>query len=94
MCDVLNCDGCKWLDRVRSKEAGHGYCCRVVRSELWKETRLVSGPDAAPSPKVRRHDMERCELYESGDFATRYGLKTSICEANFAGFLQIRRLKD
>lgn len=78
MSNDLNCDGCKWLDRVRSKEAGHGYCCHVVRSELWKETRRVAGQDAAPSLKVRRPDMERCELYESGDFATRYGAKIGI----------------
>ena len=52
-----NCHGCKWLDETRP--AGHGYCCMVARSKTQNE-------------KVRRPDMPRCELYEAGDFKTRY----------------------
>jgi hypothetical protein len=53
----MNCHGCKWLDRY--KKDGNGYCCMVERSKTQRE-------------KVRRPDMERCELYKPGDFSTRY----------------------
>ena len=53
----MNCHGCKWLDRY--KKDGNGYCCMVERSKTQRE-------------KVRRPDMERCELYKPGDFNTRY----------------------
>ena len=64
----MNCHGCKWLDRY--KKDGNGYCCMVERSKTQRE-------------KVRRPDMERCELYKPGDFNTRYRtevneLKSSI----------------
>ena len=52
-----NCHGCRWLDETRPK--GSGYCCVVVRSKT-------------QSLKVRRPDMERCELYKPGDFAHRF----------------------
>ena len=57
----MNCHGCKWLDRY--KEDGNGYCCYVVRSKTYS---LIK------SAKVRRQDMERCELYEAGDWAKRW----------------------
>lgn len=41
------------------KKYGNGYCCMVERSKTQRE-------------KVRRPDMERCELYKPGDFNTRY----------------------
>lgn len=53
----MNCHGCKWLDRY--KVGGNGYCCMVTRSKTQSE-------------KVRRPDMERCELYKPGDWATRW----------------------
>lgn len=53
----MNCHGCKWLDETRPQ--GNGYCCMVVRSKTQKE-------------KVRRPNMERCELFEPGDFQHRY----------------------
>lgn len=53
----MNCHGCKWLDRY--KIDGNGYCCIVVRSKT-------------KTSKIRRPDMERCELYEADDWATRY----------------------
>ena len=55
----MNCHGCKWLDEVKSQPKGSGYCCKVERSNTQKE-------------KARFSHMERCELYEQGDFATRY----------------------
>lgn len=58
----MNCHGCKWLDEVKKQPKGSGYCCMVVRSKT-------------QSDKVRRSDMERCELYAAGDFATRYTVK-------------------
>ena len=54
---VKNCHGCKWLDRY--KKDGNGYCCMVVRSKT-------------QTSKVRRPDMERCELYKPGDWKTRW----------------------
>ena len=60
---VNNCHGCKWLDEYKSKRgSGNGYCCYVVRSKKQSE-------------KVRRPEMSRCELYEVGDFKTRYETK-------------------
>ena len=76
---VQNCHGCKWLDRY--KENGRGYCCKVERSKqgeahrawLWEHREeFESGRKEPHSIKLRRPDMERCELYEKGDFATRY----------------------
>lgn len=57
----MNCHGCKWLDEVKSQPKGSGYCCMVVRSKQEQKE------------KVRTADMPPCELYEKGDFATRYG---------------------
>lgn len=57
----MNCHGCKWLDVVRSQPKGNGYCCMVERSKQ------------EPKKKVRTADTAPCELYEKGDFATRYG---------------------
>jgi len=53
----MNCHGCKWLDRY--KVDGNGYCCQVVRSKT-------------QTSKVRRPNMERCELYKAGDWKTRW----------------------
>lgn len=55
----MNCHGCKWLDEVKSQPKGSGYCCMVVRSKM-------------QSDKVRRPNMERCELYKAGDWKTRW----------------------
>lgn len=58
-----NCHGCKWLDRdMRVNIDGDGYCCNVVRSSQRHD----------PDCKVRRPNKVRCELYEAGDWATRY----------------------
>lgn len=54
----MNCHGCKWLDRYQRD--GNGYCCMVVRSKTQKA-------------RARFPDMERCELYEKGDWRRRYG---------------------
>ena len=54
---MVNCSGCKWLDEY--KKPGRGFCCMVVRSKTQKEME-------------RRPDMIRCELYETGDYKTRY----------------------
>ena len=61
----MNCHGCKWLDEVKSQPKGSGYCCRVVRSQTQNK-------------KARYSYMERCELYEQGDFSTRYGKEKKI----------------
>lgn len=55
----MNCHGCKWLDEVKRK--GEGYCCMVERSKSYRV-----------GDKVRRGDSERCELFQPGDFKTRY----------------------
>lgn len=58
----MNCHGCKWLDEVKKHTKGCGYCCMVVRSKTQKQ-------------KARYENMERCELYDAGDFAKRYNNK-------------------
>lgn len=65
----MNCHGCKHLDR--HKMDGNGYCAHVVRSEGYQPQR-VEGGKLLDSSCVRRPDMERCELYAVGDFATRF----------------------
>ena len=55
----MNCHGCKWLDEV--KRNGDGYCAVVVRSKNYKQ-----------GDRVRRSDMERCELFEAGAWKTRH----------------------
>lgn len=62
-----NCHGCKWLDEVKAQDPGNGYCCMVERSKSYK-----------PGMRARYSNMERCELYEKGDFATRW---QTYCEA-------------
>ncbi len=67
----MNCHGCVHLDETRP--AGSGYCCVVERSKAGRELREYLrqhaeeyryGRKEIPSLKVRRPDMERCELYE------------------------------
>ena len=57
----MNCHGCKWLDEVKHKPKGEGYCCMVERSKTYKR-----------GDKVRYTHHERCELFKQGDFKTRY----------------------
>ena len=54
----MNCHGCKWLDRY--KQDGRGYCSMIERSKKTNKD------------KRRLPHMSRCELYEKGDFKTRY----------------------
>lgn len=74
----MNCCGCKWLDRY--KKDGNGYCCMVERSSQKHDVHC----------KIRYPEKERCELYEAGDFATRYEGKTQF--RGVSAFKQI--LKD
>lgn len=57
----MNCHGCKWPDQVKNGSSGNGYCCMVVRSKNYKAGDMV-----------RHSNMDRCELYEAGNFANRY----------------------
>lgn len=58
-----NCHGCKWLDRdMKLNIDGNGYCCMVERSSQKHE----------PQCKIRRPDKVHCELYEAGNWATRF----------------------
>lgn len=69
---MANCHGCKYLDETRP--AGTGYCAHVERSEVgraWVKQHNMYGVINIPL-KVRRQDMERCELYCPGNFATRF----------------------
>jgi hypothetical protein len=63
---ILNCHGCKWLDRY--KKDGNDYCCMVELSSQKHDVYC----------KIRYPEKERCELYEAGDFATRYEGKTQF----------------
>lgn len=63
-----NCHGCKHLDRYKTD--GNGYCCMVVRSSQ----KTIKGC------RFRRPYMKRCELYEAGDFATRYKTSEEVSE--------------
>lgn len=67
----MNCHGCKYLLETKKGPAGDGYCAHVVRSASYQTSR-VEGKKLLPSSCVRRLNMERCELYAEGDYATRY----------------------
>ena len=73
-----NCHGCKWLDRYKSD--GNGYCSMVTRSNTFKGAHVNNNGEVIPSSRVRKPHMARCELYKSGDFATRYNDKTEGTE--------------
>lgn len=75
----MNCYGCKWLDR--HKQEGNGYCYMVERSSQGEAHRVYLrehqeeydlGRKEMQAIKIRKPDMERCELYEAGDWKTRY----------------------
>lgn len=72
----MNCHGCKWLDEVKSQPPGSGYCCQVERSSGYKPDRIVN-VRLESSDKVRLPENSRCELFEAGDFATRYNHETN-----------------
>jgi hypothetical protein len=64
-CSAADCDDCRRPERdsplwwLGLPAAEVENCCMVERSKTQRE-------------KVRRPDMERCELYKPGDFNTRY----------------------
>lgn len=66
-----NCHGCKWLDESCKGPAGDGYCAMVERSARYIPGGILNGR-LEPSDKVRRPEKEQCELYEPGDFNTRF----------------------
>ena len=68
----MNCHGCKHLDEVRKGPRGSGYCCMVTQSKSF-DTMDCAIDCGHRAPKIRRPEDSRCELYEAGDFATRYG---------------------
>lgn len=65
----MNCHGCKWLDECG--RAGAGYCSTVQRSKAYDTMPCVIDCGIR-SPEIRRPEYERCELYEPGDFKTRF----------------------
>ena len=66
---TMNCHGCKQLDEVKQK--GAGYCAYVVRSKDYGT--MPCAMDAGHrAPRIRRPEDSRCELYEAGNFATRF----------------------
>lgn len=67
----MNCHGCKYLDKDKRGQAGKGYCAQVVRSVSYHPSSVENGK-LLPGSCVRHPDMERCELYSAGDFATRF----------------------
>lgn len=69
---MSNCHGCKWLDCC--KTAGNGYCAMVVRSKNYRGQYIENG-ELIPSSSVRTESMERCELYEEGNWETRWQKK-------------------
>lgn len=68
---MMNCHGCKWLDEVRGRSPGTGYCCHVRRSALYYDMDCIIDCGGR-APEIRRPKDKRCELYEAGEFATRY----------------------
>ena len=69
--NTMSCHGCKYLDEARKGPPGAGYCCQVVLSKSY-DTMECTMDCGHRAPRIRRPQDERCELYEPGDFATRY----------------------
>ncbi len=65
----MNCHGCKWLDETRPQ--GAGYCCTVQRSRNYHTMPCVIDCGRR-APEIRRPEAQRCELFEPGDFRTRF----------------------
>lgn len=65
----MNCHGCKWLDETIP--SGSGYCYKVQRSKEYA-TMPCTIDCGKRAPEIRRPENGRCELYEPGDFKTRY----------------------
>lgn len=68
--EMCNCHGCRWLDRYKAD--GNGYCCMVERSGTYRRASTSEDGKLTESSKVRRPNMERCELYEPGGWSGRY----------------------
>lgn len=60
-CDACVCSYCRWRGTDNCLRCEDGSCLKC--GERIKQKRPI---------KVRRPDMERCELYKPGDFSTRY----------------------
>ena len=69
--NTMNCGGCKYLDEVRKGPHGAGYCCQVVLSKSY-DTMECTMDCGHRAPRIRRPQDDRCELYEPGNFVTRY----------------------
>ena len=65
----MNCRGCRWLDETRPQ--GAGYRCTVERSHDYHTMPCVIDCGHRP-PEIRRPEDQRCELFEPGDFKTRF----------------------
>lgn len=67
-----NCAGCKWLDSPKGdRKTPDGYCSHVVISSQRNMERTTKFGEII-SASVRDETTVRCELYEEGDFKTRY----------------------
>lgn len=65
----MNCHGCRWLDETWPQ--GAGYCSTVERSQAYHTMPCIIDCGQR-APKVRRPEFQRCELFEPGDFKTRF----------------------
>lgn len=68
---MMNCHGCKWLDETYKGPPGTGYCYHVQQSAFYHDMDCVIDCGRR-APEIRKPENKRCELYEAGDFATRY----------------------
>lgn len=84
----MNCHGCKWLDRYQSK--GNGYCAMVVRSKTYRGHHVENG-HLGPGSRVRKPEMERCELYEPGKVEMRKFVCVCVCVRSAGVFSCQRR---
>lgn len=71
MADTNNCHGCKYLCELKKGPPGEGYCAHVVRSKSYQTSRVENGK-LIPSSCARFAGMEHCELYDAGDYDTRF----------------------
>lgn len=72
--ETKNCHGCKHLEQYKQDGNGCGYCCMVEESQQGKahsaylfahRAEYELGQALPPSIKIRKPNMERCELYEA-----------------------------
>lgn len=59
------------IEQLREMDGEPAYCCTVQRSKDYHTTPCIIDCGHR-APEIRRPELPRCELFEPGDFKTRF----------------------